>query len=159
MRIQTSVRPLLPADHDAVFAMMADQAAVTMAAFTAEDPNDRVAFDLHMQRVAAIPGAKNWAVVDGEEMLVGTISTFPSDDKLSEVTYWIERAHWGHGHATRALALVLPHTARPVLARVAYDNHASRRVLQKAGFVIIGRNRDYASGRRAQIDELILRLD
>ena len=57
------------------------------------------------------------------------------------------------------MALVLPHTARPVLARVAYDNHASRRVLEKAGFVIIGHNRDYAAGRRAQVDELILRLD
>ena len=87
MRIQTAVRPLLPADHDAVFAMMADPAAVTMAAFTAEDPRDRAAFDLHMQRVDGIAGAKNWAVLDGEEMLVGTISTFPSDDKLSEVSY------------------------------------------------------------------------
>jgi RimJ/RimL family protein N-acetyltransferase len=159
MRIQTFVRPLLTSDHDEVFTMMADQAAVTMAAFTAEDSHDRVAFDLHMHRVAAIPGVKNWAVVGVEEMLVGTISTFPSDEKLSEVTYWIERAHWGHGHASRALALVLPHTARPVLARVAYDNHASRRVLQKAGFVIIGQNRDYAAARRAHIDELILRLD
>jgi hypothetical protein len=63
MHIQTSVRPLLPADHDAVFAMMADQAAVMMAAFTAEDPHDRAAFDLHMQRVAALAGARNWAVV------------------------------------------------------------------------------------------------
>ena len=159
MRIQTSVRPLRPADHDAVFAMMADPAAVRMAAFTTEDPGDRAAFDLHMQRVAAIPDAKHWAVVDGAEVLVGTISTFPSEEQLSEVTYWIQRAHWGRGHASRALALVLPHTARPVLARVVADNHASRRVLQKAGFVIVGQNRDYAAGRRAQVDEFILRLD
>lgn len=130
-----------------------------MAAFTAEDPNDRAAFELHMQRIAAIPGVRNWAIVDGDELLVGTISTFPSEENLPEVTYWIERTHWGHGHASRALTLVLARTARPVLARVAHDNLASRRVLQKAGFANVGHNRDYAAGRRAQVDELILRLD
>lgn len=157
--MQTSVRPLRHADHDAVFAMMADPAAVAMAAFTAEDPSDRAAFELHLHRVAAIPGVRNWAVVDGAELLVGTISTFPSEENLPEVTYWIARAHWGHGHASRALARVLARTSRPVLARVATDNLASRRVLQKAGFAVVGQNRDYAAGRRAETDELILRLD
>ena len=34
--------------------MMADPTSVEMAAFTAEDPADRVAFDKHMQHVAGI---------------------------------------------------------------------------------------------------------
>jgi amino acid transporter len=83
----------------------------------------------------------------------------PSDDGNPEVTYWIAQSHWGHGHASRALALVLEQTDRPVLARVALDNLGSRRVLEKAGFDVVGTNRDYAPGRRAEIEELILRLD
>ena len=88
-----SLRRLDRADHDVVFEMMADPGAVTMAAFTAEDPADRDAFDAHLERVLAIEGARQWAVVDGGETVVGTISAFPSDDGFPEVTYWIARAH------------------------------------------------------------------
>lgn len=157
--MSTRLRQLDPADHDVVFTMMADPEAVIMAAFTAEDPTDRKAFEAHMQRVSAIADARHWAVLDGDDAVVGTISTFPSDEGVPEVTYWTARAHWGHGHASQALELVLDETSRPVLARVALDNLASRRVLDKAGFAVIARNRDYAAGRHAQTDELILRLD
>ncbi len=75
-----------------------------------------------------------------------------------EVTYWIAQAHWGQGHASRALALLLEQTDRPVLARVALDNLGSRRVLEKTGFEVVGSNRDYAPGRHAETKELILRL-
>jgi len=159
MYIDTRLRPLRGTDHDAVFAMMAEPEGVAMAAFTAEDPTDRAAFDEHLARVLATDGVDNWAVTDGDGALVGTIARFPSDEGDPEVTYWIARSHWGHGHASRALALVLEQTDRPVLARVALDNLGSRRVLEKAGFDVVGTNRDYAPGRRAEIEELILRLD
>lgn len=154
----TGLRQLDRADHDAVFEMMADPEAVTVAAFTAADPTDRAAFDAQMERVLVIRGARHWAVLD-DEVLVGTISTFPSEEGVPEVTYWIARTHWGQGHASQALRLVLDETSRPVLGRVALDNLRSRRVLEKAGFGVIGRNRGYAAGRRAETDELILRLD
>lgn len=155
----TKLRLLNRSDHDAVFEMMAEPEAVAMAAFTVEDPTDRATFDAHMERVSANQEAHHWAVTDDGETLVGTISTFPSGEGLPEVTYWIVQAHWGQGHASRALALVLEQTARPVLARVALDNLGSRRVLEKAGFAAIGRDRDYAAGRHAETEELILRLD
>ncbi len=155
----TRLRPLERSDDDTVFAMMADPEAVTMAAFTADDPTDRAAFDRQRERVGAIAGARHWAVLDGDASVVGTISSFPSDDGLPEVTYWIGRAHWGLGHASVALELVLERIDRPVIARVALDNLGSRRVLEKAGFVVTARDRDYAAGRRAPTDELVLRLD
>lgn len=158
MCIETRVRPLRRSDHDAVFEMMADPEAVAMAAFTADDPSNRAAFDAHMERVLANPSVDHQAVTDGSETLIGTIATFPSDEGHPEITYWIARPHWGHGHASRALTLVLEQTRRPVLARVALDNFGSRRVLEKAGFHVVGSNRDYAPGRRAETEELILRL-
>jgi RimJ/RimL family protein N-acetyltransferase len=46
-----------------------------------------------------------------------------------------------------------------VHARAASDNLGSLRVLEKAGFRIIGTNRDFAQARKAEIEETILRLD
>ncbi len=158
MSMKTMVRPLRPSDHDAVFEMMAEPEAVAMAAFTADDPTDRAAFDEHMKHVLTIREADQWAVTDGAGTLVGTIARFPSEEDVPEVTYWIARSHWSQGHAARALALVLEKTGRPVLARVALDNLWSRRLLENAGFELVGSNRDYAPGRQAETDELILRL-
>lgn len=156
--MKTVLRPLHLSDHDAVFAMMAEPEAVAMAAFTADDPADRAAFDEHMARVLSIREAYQWAVIEGDGTLVGTIARFPAEHDVAEVTYWIAQAHWGQGHASRALALVLEQTGRPVLARVALDNLGSRRVLEKAGFEVVGRDRDYAPGRQAETEELILQL-
>lgn len=158
MPAKTRVRPLDIADHDAVFEMMAEPEAVVMAAFTVDDPTDREAFDEQTARVLAIRDSVHLAVTDHEGTFVGTISVFPSDKGVPEVTYWIAQRHWGRGHASRALELVLTQTSRPVIARVARDNVRSRRVLEKSGFEVVGSGRDYAAGRRAETDELILRL-
>jgi RimJ/RimL family protein N-acetyltransferase len=49
-----------------------------------------------------------------------------------EVTYWIGRSYWGKGIATDALtAFLAVDRSRPLHARVASDNVASRRVLEK----------------------------
>lgn len=156
---QSHLRTLRAEDLDAVFAMESDPEAILMAAFTADDPADRAAFDDHYRRIMASPAIRNFAIEDEMGQLVGTIATYPSTDGLDEVTYWIDRSHWGRGHASRALAFVLAETARPVLARVVADSPASRRVLEKAGFRVVGTNRDYAPGRGAEVEELLLRLD
>lgn len=158
MNATTELRPLEQTDLERVFAMMREPEAVSMAAFTAENPDDREAFDAHMARLLVNPDVHNWAVLSGGGEFVGTIATFRSEEGAPEVTYWISQAHWGQGHASRALALVLARTKRPVLARVAADNYGSLRILQKAGFVVVGQGRDYAPGRHAEVDELALEL-
>jgi RimJ/RimL family protein N-acetyltransferase len=145
-------------DLDALFDQMRDPEGVAMAAFTAEDPGDRNAFDAHMARVLTSPGIIHRAVTsDGR--LVGHIACFPSGDE-TEVTYWIDRAAWGRGIASQALALLLELvTTRPLHARAASDNLASLRVLRKAGFQAIGTEISYAPARNGDIEETILRLD
>jgi RimJ/RimL family protein N-acetyltransferase len=44
-------------------------------------------------------------------------------------------------------------------ARVAYDNVASRRVLEKCGFRFIATDRGFAQARSAEIEEHVLRLE
>ena len=152
-----ALRPVEDADLDALFDQMRDPEAVTMAAFTVEDPDDRDAFDAHMARVLNSPGITHRAVTcDGQ--LVGSIASFPSGDE-TEVTYWIDRSAWGRGVASRALELLLELVpVRPLHARAASDNIASLRVLQKAGFVITGTDTGYANARHGEIEETILRL-
>jgi hypothetical protein len=48
--------------------------------------------------------------------------------------------------------------ARPLFARAASDNLASLKVLQRAGFAIIGTEPSYANARHTEIEETILRL-
>jgi len=129
-----------------------------MAAFTAEDPDDRRAFDAHMARVRSSPDITLRAITcDGP--LVGSIASFVSGDQ-TEVTYWIDRPAWGRGIASQALELLLKLVVfRPLHARAASDNIASLRVLQKAGFTITGTENSYARGRNREIEETILRLE
>jgi RimJ/RimL family protein N-acetyltransferase len=155
---EVALRPIDDSDLDALFEQRRDPESVRMAAFTAKDPDDRIAFDVHMAKVRTLPGATNRAItVDGR--LVGSIASFVVEGD-TEVTYWIDRSFWGQGIASRALALLLESVrVRPVFARVASDNVGSLKVLQRAGFAIIGTEISFANGRNAEIEETILRLD
>ncbi len=153
-----ALRPVEDGDLDALFEQMRDPEGVRMAAFTPEDPDDRNAFGAHMSRVRSSPDITLRAVMcDGH--LAGSIAAFPAAGQ-TEVTYWIERAAWGKGIATRALALLLELvTARLLYARAASDNAGSLRVLQKCGFQPVGTEKSFAAGRNEDIEEIILRLD
>lgn len=153
-----ALRLVEDADLDALFGQMRDPEAVAMAAFTAEDPDDRHAFDAHMAWVRSSPDVTLRAITcDGQ--LVGSVASFVSGDQ-TEVTYWIDRPAWGGGIATQALELLLKLVpARPLHARAASDNIASLKVLQKAGFDIIETENSYAPARKREIEETILRLD
>jgi RimJ/RimL family protein N-acetyltransferase len=153
-----ALRPVEDADLDGLFDQMRDPQAVWMAAFTAKDPNDRAAFDAHMARVRSSPDITMRAVTyDGQ--LVGSIASFVVGGD-TEVTYWIDRAAWGRGIASRTLALFLDLIpVRPLYARAASDNAGSLSVLRKSGFKTVGTETSYASGRNTEIEETILRLD
>ncbi|HEU0241915.1 MAG TPA: GNAT family protein [Micromonosporaceae bacterium] len=153
-----ALRDIEDSDLDALYEQQRDPASVWMAAFTADDPDDRTAFNAHMSRVRNSSDIVHRAItLDGR--LVGTIARFVADGDL-EITYWVDRAMWGHGIATRALDLLLASAPeRPLRARAASDNVASLRVLEKAGFRVIGTEVSYANARHTEIEETILQLD
>jgi len=83
-----------------------------------------------------------------------------SSAALLPSTFWIDRAAWGRGIASRALELLLDLVpARPLYARAASDNAGSLRVLQKSGFKVVGTENSFAPGRNSNIEETILRKD
>lgn len=152
-----TLRPVREPDLDALFRQMSDPESVMMAAFTADDPRDRQRFDAHLAKIMGSPD-KILRAITWEGDLVGSIGSFVLDGQ-TEVTYWIDRAVWGRGIATQALTLLLEEvTIRPIRARAASDNAGSIRVLEKAGFRVIGTEVAFAQARGAEIEETILQL-
>ncbi|GID97768.1 GNAT family N-acetyltransferase [Amorphoplanes digitatis] len=155
---EIGLRPVRDADLDALYDQMRDPEAVMMAAFTAEDPDDREAFDAHFVRLRTSPDILLRAItVDGE--LAGTIASFVVGGD-TEITYWLDRAWWGRGVATRAVELLLDLVpVRPIIARAASDNAGSLAVLRKTGFRPEGIEVAYSTARGKEIEETVLRLD
>ena len=153
-----ALRPVRASDLDALHRQMSDPESVRMAAFTPDDPADRQQFDARMARVMTSPDVTLRAITWGGDV-VGSVAGFVVDGR-TEITYWIDRGVWGRGIASRALALFLDEVPiRPLHARAASDNAGSLRVLEKAGFRIVGTEVSYAPARGAEIEETILRLD
>ncbi|WP_329247193.1 GNAT family N-acetyltransferase [Streptomyces sp. NBC_01478] len=155
--MQVALRPVHDSDLPVFYRQTNDPESLRMAAFTAKDPADRDAFDAHWKRIRALSGVLNRTILaDGD--VVGSAAVYGEPDER-EVTYWIDRAYWGKGIATAALRDLLAEVPeRPLHARVAADNAASRRVLQKCGFVVTGHDRGFANARGEEIDELLLTL-
>ena len=152
-----TLREVTDADLPIFFDQMRDPEAVQMAAFASKDPNDRAAFDAHWARIRAADDILLRTIVVGGRV-AGSVTTYP-DGERREVAYWIGREYWGRGIATAALKVFLrQETRRPLHARAAADNIASIRVLEKCGFVLIGRERGYANARAAEIDEVVMEL-
>ncbi|WHM39322.1 GNAT family N-acetyltransferase [Streptomyces sp. BPTC-684] len=150
------LREVVDDDLPVFFAHMSDPESVRVAAFAAEDPTDRVRFDAHWARIRASGDLIRTVLADGE--VAGHAAVYGPPDHR-EVTYWVDRAHWGRGIATAALsALVGLVPQRPLHARAAADNTGSIRVLQKCGFEIVGHDRGFANARGAEIDEVVLTL-
>jgi RimJ/RimL family protein N-acetyltransferase len=145
-------------DLPPLFEQWADPVAAHMAAFTAPDHTDRDAFERRWSRLRADETVLNRVIVVDDDV-AGTIGSW-GDSGEREVMYWIGPSYWGKGIATDALnAFLAVDRSRPLHARVASDNVASRRVLEKCGFRVIATERNAAEMRSAEIEELVLRLD
>ena len=156
--MRCELREVRDEDLAILFEQWADPVAARMAAFIGPQHMDWDAFERRWSRLRADETLITRAiVVDGE--VVGTIGSWGDPDER-EVTYWIGRTYWGKGIATAALSAFLAvDPTRPLRGRVAYDNVASRRVLEKCGFRLIGSERAFAEARSAEIEELVLRLE
>jgi RimJ/RimL family protein N-acetyltransferase len=154
-----TLREVRDEDLPLLFEQWADPVAAHMAAFTAPDHMDRDAFERRWSRLRADETVLTRVIVVDDEV-AGTIGSWGEPGER-EVTYWIGRSYWGgKGIATDALnALLAVERSRPLHARVASDNVASRRVLEKCGFGVIATERSVAEARSAEIEELVLRLE
>ncbi len=128
-----------------------------MAAFGGEESDSQAAFQTRWERMLSDTAVLARTVL-WNGRIVGSVLQFELFQKPS-VAYWIGREFWGRGIATRALAALLRESpVRPLYARVAKDNLASRKVLENCGFKMSGEDRGFARFRGAEIEELIYQL-
>ena len=151
------LRALEDDDLDAIFEMMRDREAIAMAAFTAQDPDDRAAFDAWIERQRRSDDVLSLVVTENGGF-AGTAAAFTVDGDR-EVSFWIARHARGRGVATEALRLLISHEAiRPLFARAAAHNAGSIAVLERNGFTEVSRNVDYAPGLGRDAEEIVFTL-
>lgn len=125
-----ALRPVEATDLPIFFEHQRDPVAVRLAAFPSRE---REAFEAHWAKILKSPAGLVRTVLFEDEV-AGYVLSFQIDGRR-EVGYWIGRALWGRGIATRALALFLEvETTRPLYGHVAKANVGSIRVLEKCGF-------------------------
>jgi RimJ/RimL family protein N-acetyltransferase len=155
MTDDVQLRDVSKDDLPTFFEQQLDPEANYMAAFTAKDPTDREAFMAHWDKIM-----RDDSIPMRTILFEGQIAGYVSHHSWfgePEVTYWIDKNQWGKGIATRALRLFLEEQAiRPLYGRVVKDNVASRRVLEKCGFVLAGQDKGFAQARGQEVEELIL---
>lgn len=146
------------ADLENLFIFQLDHEANYLAAFTSKDPTDKEAYLQKYTKLVNDPAINNQTIIVNN-IIAGSVAKFEIEGD-AEITYWIDKKFWGRGVATKALTHFLTiENARPIFARVAFDNYGSQKVLEKCGFVKIGADKGFANARQAEIEEFIYKLD
>jgi RimJ/RimL family protein N-acetyltransferase len=155
---EVKLRDVTEEDLPIFFEQQLDSKANYIAAFTAKDPSDRDAFVDHWTKIIANETITIKTIIFNGNV-TGHVSNFEQFGE-PEVSYWIGKEYWGQGIATKALSKFLDYIkARPLYARVAKDNIASIRVLEKCGFRITSEDKGFSNARDKDVEEFILKLE
>jgi RimJ/RimL family protein N-acetyltransferase len=149
------LREVEETDIPVFFEHQLDPEASRMALFP---PREREAHAAHWRRVLADDAVVKRTVMAGDQVAGNAVSYV--NDGRRFVGYWIGREFWGRGLATRALEELLREVPeRPLYAYVATSNAGSIRVLEKCGFVAIGRESEFDEQLGRQVEEILMTLD
>jgi RimJ/RimL family protein N-acetyltransferase len=152
--MNVAIREVQDGDLPVLFEHQLEPEANRMAGFP---PRDRKAFMEHWSKVRANDSNLTRTVLV-DDVVAGNIGSWVDDEGRRLVGYWIGREFWGRGVATAALAaMVAAIPERPLFAFVAAHNVASKRVLEKCGFVVTEHHEPPPVD--DGIEELLLRLD
>ncbi len=128
-----TLRPVLPSDLPILFQQQLDPQAVAMSAYPAKDRGE---FMRHWEGILKNKNVTARAIVY-KEKVAGHIICWKEGKFEQRVGYWISNQLWGRGIATSTLQkFLLEVKIRPLFAEVANHNIASKRVLEKNGFVL-----------------------
>jgi len=155
LKLQVEIRDVIESDLEIFYVHQSDPEATAMAAFPARD---RQAHFAHWAKIMADPSNMVKSILaDGK--VAGNLGSW-NDSGKQLVGYWLGREFWGRGIATAALQLFLEEVqTRPLYAHVARHNRASRRVLEKSGFRVVGVDGVLPENAPDPVAEYIFRLD
>ena len=150
----TLLRDVTESDLPVFYEQQLDPEATAMAAFPSRE---REAFMLHWAKIVADKSVILKTILfDGQ--VAGNIVCWEVLGEW-EVGYWIGKEYWGRGIATKALLEFLEIVkTRPLFAHAAKHNLASRRVLEKCGFTVVGGDK-FTDRNGREVEEIILKLN
>jgi RimJ/RimL family protein N-acetyltransferase len=141
--MHVELRAMQDEDKAEIFKFQSDPASCRMAVVNARDQAGFDAFWAKVMGDATI--ASRSILVDG--VIVGSMSVFTMEGERM-LGYWIDRAWWGRGVASRAVKAFLEDVKeRPIVAHVADTNAGSIKVLERNGFVLQSTEESPASER------------
>lgn len=128
-----TLRSVIETDLPILFEQQLDRDAVAMSAYPSKDRGE---FMRHWEGIL-----KNKAIIARtiiyKDKVVGHVICWKEKHE-QQIGYWIGKSFWGRGIATSALMeFLLQVKNRPLYAHVANHNPASKRVLEKCGFVFL----------------------
>ena len=158
------------ADGEAIVRFAGDKAVAGMTALIPHPypPDAAVTFVFEARKANALGQALTLAIAPKSNpmRLVGLIGIHaPTDEEpAADLGYWLGKPHWGKGYMTEAArAIVDAYFAyadgHALTASARADNPASRRVLEKCGFVIAGSGTKAFPAREAVLPVERFRLD
>ena len=154
---KVTLRKTVTDDLAIFFTFQLDKDANYLAAFTSKDPTDRTAYLQKYTKFLDDPKINMMTIV-ADDIIVGSVAKFEMEGE-AEFTYWIDKNFWGKGIATKALETFLTlENTRPIFARAAFDNFGSQRVLEKFGFVMVGKDKGFSNARQTEVEEHIYKL-
>jgi len=148
------LRELIVSDLPIIFKQMSDPESSALAAVPSRNKEE---FDVHWTKIMADDTVILQTIeVDGR--VAGHLVSFLIEEER-QVGYWLGKEYWGKGIATKALEEFLKVVQpRPLFGRMARHNGASKRVLEKCGFKVIGEDK-YVNPAKEEVEEFILELD
>jgi RimJ/RimL family protein N-acetyltransferase len=146
---EVALREVTEKDIPVFFEHQMDPAATSMAAFPSRE---RAAYEAHWAKLFKDATVEKRTILFGGEV-AGFVASF-NRAGMREVCYWLGREFWSKRVATRGLkAFIDAAPERPLYARVAKHNVASKKVLENCGFSVI-REQTAPDG----VEEFLLRL-
>lgn len=148
------LRDVFQSDLPYFFQYQLDEEAIKMTSFP---PRDENSFYEHWSKIMVNPNISIQTILFNDQV-AGSILSFEMEGER-EVGYWLGKEFWGQGIASTALTQFLgQEKKRPLFAHIAKQNHASKRVLEKCGFIVLGETKWKFTPESEEVDEFILRL-
>jgi RimJ/RimL family protein N-acetyltransferase len=152
------LRDVQESDIAIFFQHQLDPVSNWQVAFTHEDPADEEAHNIHFAKVLADESIVMRTIVVGDEV-AGYLTKYDLAGER-QIGFVLGRAFWGKGIATQSLLEFLEIvTERPIYGRIAFDNAASMKVLQKVGFKRTSEANYFSHARGVDIIEVLWTLE
>lgn len=150
-----TLRPLALSDAPAV-SLLAGDWDVACQTGRIPHPYSIVAAD---QWIASLQADEFVRGIEHGGALIGAVGYVVHGDGTPEIGYWVGKPYWGNGFATEAAGRLVAHCfdteKRKKLTCCHFaDNLASKRVIAKLGFKLVGKSEGWCEARQAHIAAL-----